>query len=180
MIEALNNLLPQTQCGQCGFNGCRPYAAAILEDDDNINQCPPGGDAGIARIAAFLKVPTKLLNSQFGEHKPKSVALIDEALCIGCVKCIVACPVDAIIGAAKHMHTVITAECTGCELCLAPCPIDCITMIPLENVALAPTNLHAKQRYNARQQRKEIEMVEKAERSRLQKERLLAQQSSPI
>ena len=174
MIEALNDLLPQTQCGQCGFNGCRPYAAAILEEDADINQCPPGGDVGIANIAAFLGVAIKPLNSQFGEHKPKSVALIDEALCIGCVKCIVACPVDAIIGAAKHMHTVITAECTGCELCLAPCPIDCITMIPLENVALAPTNLHAKQRYNARQQRKEIEIIEKAERSRLQKESLLA------
>ncbi len=177
MIEALNNLLPQTQCGQCGFNGCRPYAAAILEDDADINQCPPGGDEGIARIAAFLNVSAKPLNSQFGEHKLKSVALIDEALCIGCVKCIIACPVDAIIGAAKHMHTVIAAECTGCELCVAPCPIDCITMIPLENVALAPTNLHAKQRYIARQQRKEIELAEKVERSRLQKERLLAQKT---
>lgn len=177
MIEALNNLLPQTQCGQCGFNGCRPYAAAILENDADINQCPPGGNEGIARIAAFLNVPAKPLNSQFGEHKPKSVAVIDEALCIGCVKCILACPVDAIVGAAKHMHTVIAAECTGCELCVAPCPIDCIAIIPLENADFAPTNLHAKQRYEARNQRKEKETIEKTERLRQQKARLLTQKT---
>ncbi len=174
MLESLNNLLPQTQCGQCSFNGCRPYAEAIIAGEADINQCPPSGDAGIARIAAFLNVPSKPLNSQFGEHKPKSVAVIDEAQCIGCVKCIAVCPVDAIVGAAKWMHTVITAECTGCELCVAPCPIDCITLQSLENPDFAPTNLHAKQRYEARNKRKEMEMIEKTERLRQQKARLLA------
>ena len=173
MLESLNNLLPQTQCGQCSFNGCRPYAEAIIAGEADINQCPPSGDAGIARIAAFLNVPSKPLNSQFGEHKPKSVAVIDEAQCIGCVKCIAVCPVDAIVGAAKWMHTVITAECTGCELCVAPCPIDCITLQSLENPDFAPTNLHAKQRYEARNKRKEMEMIEKTECLRQQKARLL-------
>ncbi len=174
MLESLNNLLPQTQCGQCSFTGCRPYAEAILLGDADINQCPPSGDVGIAKLAEFLGIAPKPLNSQFGEHKPKSVAVIDEAQCIGCVKCIAACPVDAIIGAAKWMHTVITRECTGCELCVAPCPIDCISMLPLENVDFAPTNLHAKQRYETRNQRKEKEAIEKAERLRQQKARLLA------
>lgn len=174
MLESLNHLLPQTQCGQCSFNGCRPYAEAIIAGDADINQCPPSGDAGIARLAALLGVAPKPLNSQFGEHKPKSIAVIDEAQCIGCVKCIVACPVDAIVGAAKWMHTVIAAECTGCELCVAPCPIDCISMIPLKNVDFAPSNLHAKQRYESREQRKEKEAIEKTERLRQQKARLLA------
>lgn len=174
MLESLNDLLPQMQCGQCSFNGCRPYAEAIIAGEADINQCPPSGDAGIERIATFLNVPAKPLNSQFGVHKPRSVAVIDEAQCIGCVKCIVACPVDAIVGAAKWMHTVIAAECTGCELCIAPCPVDCITLLPLENPDSAPSNLHAKQRYIARQQRKEKEVFEKAERLRQQKARLLA------
>ena len=149
----------------------------MLENDADINQCPPGGDVGIVRIAAFLNVPPKPLNSQFGEHKPKSVAVIDETQCIGCVKCILACPVDAIVGAAKYMHTVITSECTGCELCIAPCPIDCITIIPLKDAALAPTNLHAKQRYETRLARKEVEALEKTERLREQKARLLNESS---
>jgi electron transport complex protein RnfB len=173
VIEALNDLLPQTQCGQCGFKGCRPYAEAIIAGESDINQCPPGGDIGIAKIAAFLNVPTKPLNTQFGEHKPKSVAIIDETQCIGCVKCILACPVDAIIGTTKKMHTVIASECTGCELCVAPCPIDCISIKLLENSELAPTNLQAKKRYEARLERKEKEAFAKAEKSRLQKARLL-------
>lgn len=174
MIEQLNDLLPQTQCGQCSFKGCRPYAEAILAGDADINQCPPSGDEGIAKIAAFLNVPAKPLNTQFGEHKSKSVAVIDEASCIGCVKCIAVCPVDAILGSSKMMHTVILSECTGCELCIAPCPVDCISMHILENPQLAPTNLHAKKRYEARLTRKEKEALEKAEKLRLQKERLLA------
>jgi electron transport complex protein RnfB len=174
VLESLNNLLPQTQCGQCSFNGCRPYAEAIMAGDADINQCPPSGDAGIARIAALLGIAPKPLNLQFGEHKPKSVAVIDEAQCIGCVKCIAACPVDAIIGAAKYMHTVISAECTGCELCVAPCPIDCISIVSLENPDFAPANLHAKQRYETRNQRKEKDAIEKSERLRQQKARLLA------
>lgn len=162
------------QCGQCSFSGCRPYAEAILAGEADINQCPPSGDLGIAKMAAVLDVPAKPLNTQFGEHKPKSIAVIDEAQCIGCVKCIAVCPVDAIVGTAKWMHTVITSECIGCELCMTPCPVDCITMLPLENPDFAPSNLHAKQRYIARQQRKEMDALEKAERLRQQKARLLA------
>lgn len=172
MIEALNNLLPQTQCGQCSFKGCRPYAEAILSGEADINQCPPSGDEGIVKIAAFLNVPAKPLNTQFGVHKPKSVAVIDEASCIGCVKCIAACPVDAILGSSKMLHTVISSECTGCELCIAPCPVDCISMQVLANQQLAPTNLHVKKRYENRLARTEKEAIEKAEKLRLQKERL--------
>jgi Na+-translocating ferredoxin:NAD+ oxidoreductase subunit B len=131
LIEAINQLLPQTQCGQCGYAGCKPYATAISEQQADINQCPPGGDEGIAQLAAFLGRPSLPLNPKFGVIKPKSVARIDEETCIGCVKCIQACPVDAIVGASKLMHTVIAAECTGCELCIAPCPVDCISMHPL-------------------------------------------------
>ncbi len=173
MLETLNDLLPQIQCGQCSFKGCRPYAEAILSGEADINQCPPSGDEGIAKIAAFLGVPIKSLNSQFGEHKPKSVAVIDEASCIGCVKCIAVCPVDAIVGASKLMHTVISVECTGCELCILPCPMDCIVMLPRENNDVAPSNLHAKTRYENRLIRLEKEAAEKAEFKRQQKARLL-------
>ena len=173
MLEALNNLLPQTQCGQCSFKGCRPYAEAILAGDADINQCPPSGDEGIAKIAAYLGVPTKPLNSQFGEHKAKSVAFIDEVNCIGCVKCIAVCPVDAIIGASKKMHTIITTECTGCELCLPPCPMDCIVILPLTNVNSAVAPSQAKQRYETRLVRLEKEVLAKTEFKRQQKARLL-------
>ncbi len=173
MLEALNNLLPQTQCGQCSFKGCRPYAEAILAGEADINQCPPSGDEGIARIAAFLGVQAKPLNSQFGQHKPKSVAFIDEVSCIGCVKCIAACPVDAIVGAAKQMHTVISSECTGCELCIPPCPMDCIVMLPRENADAAPSPFYAKQRYENHLVRLEKEVSAKAEFKRQQKARLL-------
>lgn len=161
------------QCGQCSFKGCRPYAEAILSGEADINQCPPSGDEGIAKIAALLGVPTKSLNSQFGEHKPKSVALIDEEKCIGCVKCIAVCPVDAIVGASKLTHTVIAAECTGCELCIPPCPMDCITMLPRENNRFAPSNLHAKTRYEMRLTRLEKEAAQKVEFKRQQKAKLL-------
>lgn len=130
LIEKIDAILPQTQCRQCGFSGCRPYAAAIAEGTANINQCPPGDDAGIQKLADLLGVRPIALNSAHGVPKPRAVALIDEQICIGCTLCIAACPVDAIVGAAKQMHTVIVAECTGCELCLAPCPVDCISMIP--------------------------------------------------
>ncbi len=131
LVEKIDALLPQTQCGQCGYPGCRPYAQAIAEGRADINQCPPGGEEGIRQLAELLGVEPKPLNPQHGQMKPKAVALIDENLCIGCTLCIQACPVDAIVGAAKQMHTVIAAECTGCELCLPPCPVDCITMVPV-------------------------------------------------
>lgn len=131
LVEKIDTLLPQTQCGQCGYPGCRPYAQAIAEGRADINQCPPGGEEGIRQLAELLGVEPKPLNPAHGQTKPKAVALIDEGLCIGCTLCLQACPVDAIVGAAKQMHTVIAAECTGCELCLPPCPVDCIAMVPL-------------------------------------------------
>jgi len=130
IVEQINALLPQTQCAQCSFPGCRPYAEAIARGEADINQCPPGGEAGIRALAQLLGREAKPLNAAHGPNKPPMVALIDESRCIGCVLCIKACPVDAIIGAAKHMHSVLEEDCTGCELCIAPCPVDCIEMVP--------------------------------------------------
>jgi electron transport complex protein RnfB len=129
LIEAIDQLLPQTQCGQCNYPGCRPYATAIVEGAADINQCPPGGMLGIHALAELLGREPKPLNPANGIEKPRVVALIVEEDCIGCTKCIQACPVDAIIGASKRMHTVIAELCTGCELCLPPCPVDCIELV---------------------------------------------------
>jgi electron transport complex protein RnfB len=131
IADQIDAILPQTQCGQCGFAGCRPYAEAIANGEVEINQCPPGGDSVIQALAELLGVDPKPLNAEHGEHTEKRVACIDEQTCIGCTLCIQACPVDAILGAAKQMHTVIASECTGCDLCVAPCPVDCISMLPL-------------------------------------------------
>lgn len=130
VVDKIDALLPQTQCGQCNYPGCRPYALAIATGEADINQCPPGGEAGVQALADLLGVEAKPLDPEHGEEKPKTLAVIDEQVCIGCTLCIQACPVDAILGAAKQMHTVIAAECTGCELCLPPCPVDCIIMEP--------------------------------------------------
>lgn len=129
IVDQIDSLLPQTQCGQCGFAGCRPYSTAIAKGEADINQCPPGGEVTIQALADLLGQDPKPLNPENGAHSIKTVALIDEQVCIGCTLCIQACPVDAIVGAAKQMHTVINDECTGCELCVPPCPVDCITMI---------------------------------------------------
>lgn len=129
LSEQINALLPQTQCGQCGYPGCRPYAEAIAEGDA-INKCPPGGEETIQQLAKLLDVPAQPLDASHGVEQAPMVAYIHEDLCIGCTKCILACPVDAILGAAKQMHTVIADECTGCDLCVEPCPVDCIDMIP--------------------------------------------------
>ena len=126
--DAIDDLLPQTQCGQCGYAGCRPYAQAVAAGTAPINQCPPGGNEVIAEIAALLGVTTLPLNTSHGFITPPAVARIIENECIGCTLCLAACPVDAIIGARKLMHTVIAAECTGCALCLPPCPVDCIVI----------------------------------------------------
>jgi electron transport complex protein RnfB len=124
IVEQVNELLPQTQCAQCGYPGCRPYAEAVVDGSAAINLCPPGGDETVRRLARLLgKEPQPL-----AETAIKAVAVIDEAACIGCFHCRNACPVDAIIGAPQFMHTVIADECTGCELCIAPCPVDCITL----------------------------------------------------
>lgn len=131
LVDKIDAVLPQTQCGQCGYPGCKPYATAIAEGTADINQCPPGGEEGIHKLADLLGMEYKPFGSST-VTKPKAVALIDESICIGCTLCIQACPVDAIVGAAKQMHTVIAAECTGCELCLTPCPVDCISMVAIE------------------------------------------------
>lgn len=128
LADQINGLLPQTQCGQCGYPGCRPYAQAIAEGDA-INKCPPGGQETIDSLADLLDVEPEPLDAEHGVEKEARVALIREDECIGCTKCIQACPVDAILGAAKHMHTVIADECTGCDLCVEPCPVDCIDMV---------------------------------------------------
>jgi electron transport complex protein RnfB len=127
---AIDRVLPQTQCTQCGYPACRPYARAVARGEAEINRCPPGGDAGIRRLAALTGRPYQPLDPACGVEQARRVALIEEALCIGCTVCIDACPVDAIIGAHKQMHTVITELCTGCELCVQPCPVDCIAMVP--------------------------------------------------
>ncbi|MBI4808641.1 MAG: electron transport complex subunit RsxB [Nitrosomonadales bacterium] len=127
LVEKIDAVLPQTQCGQCGYPGCKPYAEAIAKGEADINKCPPGGEEGIRKLADLLGVDYK----PFGEGaapKAKAVAFIDEQTCIGCTLCLQACPVDAIAGAAKQMHTIIASECTGCELCVEPCPVDCISM----------------------------------------------------
>jgi electron transport complex protein RnfB len=135
LIEAIDALLPQTQCAKCGYAGCGPYAQAIAAGEADINQCPPGGARVIRELAQLLGRAEKPLNAANGTEGPRSAALIDESRCIGCMLCIKACPVDAIVGAAKCMHTVLTQYCTGCELCLTPCPVDCIDMVELGTLA---------------------------------------------
>jgi electron transport complex protein RnfB len=129
LAERIDRLLPQTQCGQCGFAGCKPYALAIAREQADIDQCPPGGAAGVQALAELLGRRAKPVNPEHGIEKPKLLALIREDECIGCTKCIQACPVDAIIGAPKMMHTVLADLCTGCELCIPPCPVDCIDLV---------------------------------------------------
>jgi len=165
LIEKIDAILPQTQCRKCGFTGCRPYAEAIVEGRADINQCPPGGQQGLEKIAELLGVPAKSLDTTHGFPRSNQVvAWIDEHLCIGCTFCIQSCPVDAIVGAAKQMHTVIADECTGCDLCVAPCPMDCIRMIPVDkkvtdsvnspiDVVIKQAANKARSRYQFRQQR---------------------------
>jgi electron transport complex protein RnfB len=178
LIEAIDALLPQTQCTKCGYQGCRPYAEAIARGDADINQCPPGGEAGIRKLAQLLGRERKILNPANGIEKPRTAALIDESRCIGCMLCINACPVDAIIGSPKQMHTVLTEFCTGCDLCVPPCPVDCIEMVELgalaergnrHATALAGQSVEAMaaialSRYQFRQLRLEREKIEREQR----------------
>ena len=139
LANRIDALLPQTQCARCGYDGCKPYADAIAAGSAAINQCPPGGAATITALAMLLKCEPLPLNPANGvEPAADLIAMIDESRCIGCYKCILACPVDAIVGAAKRMHTVITAECSGCELCIPPCPVDCIVLEPRPSSLPAP------------------------------------------
>jgi len=129
LVDQIDSILPQTQCGQCDFPGCRPYAEAIASGEAEINQCPPGGQDGVDALAELLDVETLTLNEEHGETKPKRIAIVDENVCIGCTLCIQACPVDAFVGSSKVMTQVISSECTGCDLCLPVCPVDCINMV---------------------------------------------------
>jgi electron transport complex protein RnfB len=153
LVDRIDALLPQTQCTKCGYDGCLPYAQAIADGAAPINRCPPGGDEGIASLAALLDTPVLPLDLSRGEPGPLLVARIDEEHCIGCMLCIKACPVDAIVGANKRMHTVLSDWCTGCDLCIPPCPVDCIEMVPA-NRAWTPTDATlGRQRHRMRQTR---------------------------
>ena len=136
IVDQIDALLPQTQCGQCTYPGCRPYAEAMAAGEADINQCPPGGEVTIQALADLLGMDAKPLNAEHGEHSEKTVVTIDEQVCIGCTLCIQACPVDAILGAAKQMHTIIKDECTGCDLCIPPCPVECIHIVPVKTTVL--------------------------------------------
>lgn len=156
--NAIDALLPQTQCRQCGYASCRPYAEAIAAGTAAINQCPPGGAELIDELAALLGVTVLPLNGACGTATAPAIAVIDEAACIGCTLCIPACPVDAIVGARRLMHTVIAAECTGCGLCLPPCPVDCIAMVPTgaprDHAAQRAAAARLRERFMAHQQRR--------------------------
>ena len=170
LVEQLNNALPQTQCTRCGDPDCQRYAEAIVQGEADINQCPPGGTEGVERLAALTGKPALPLNPENGLEGPRTIAIIDEAWCIGCTLCIAVCPTDAIIGANKRMHTVVESYCTGCELCIPACPVDCISLEPIDinlsGWASWPQELAnlARQRYDTRLARLKREAVEHDER----------------
>lgn len=165
LIQQVDALLPQTQCEQCEYKGCYAYAEAIVTSDAKINRCPPGGDAVIASLSQLLNQPLMPLNTDLGVYKPPQVVRIEEDYCIGCMKCIIACPVEAIVGARRLMHTVIQEECTGCELCIPPCPLNCIVIEPLDprlgeaTIGLSDWEktraLKSRQRFNAKKSRED-------------------------
>jgi electron transport complex protein RnfB len=155
LLARIDAALPQTQCTRCGYPTCRAYAQALADNEADIDRCPPGGEDGVAALAGLLGRSPKPLNPDCGVEQAPLVALIDEDVCIGCTKCIQACPVDAIVGAAKRMHTIIASECTGCELCLPPCPVDCIALVPIAPAPLARAQVlaraaHARERFEER------------------------------
>ncbi len=169
-VEQINQALPQTQCTRCGYPDCQRYAQAIAQGEAGINQCPPGGSEGVARLAALTGQPVVPLNPENGLEGPRTIAIIDEAWCIGCTLCIAVCPTDAIVGANKRMHTVVENYCTGCELCIPACPVDCISLEPIDinlsGWASWPQTLAdlARQRYDARTARLQREATEHDER----------------
>ena len=169
-VEQINQALPQTQCTRCGYPDCQRYAQAIAQGEAGINQCPPGGSEGVARLAALTGQPVVPLNPENGLEGPRTIAIIDEAWCIGCTLCIAVCPTDAIVGANKRMHTVVENYCTGCELCIPACPVDCISLEPIDinlsGWASWPQTLAdlARQRYDARTARLQREAIEHDER----------------
>jgi electron transport complex protein RnfB len=166
LVEAIDRVLPQTQCTKCGYPDCRAYAQAVARGDAGINQCAPGGDRGIRLLAAVTGRPYEPLDPTYGEERPRQVAMIDEARCIGCTLCIRACPVDAIVGAAKLLHTVVADLCTGCELCVAPCPVDCIAMEPASGEDWDEHRAaDARVRYDTRAARQSRERAERVKQS---------------
>ena len=185
LVDQIDAILPQTQCSQCDFPGCRPYAEAIANGDAEINQCPPGGQEGVDALAELLGVETLLLDDTHGENKPKRIALVDEKVCIGCTLCIQACPVDAFVGSSKVMTQVIAKECTGCDLCLPVCPVDCINMIEVKPTIQIPfinyyqfyNSLYEKQTQEKAQRDKARERFEfreiRLERNRRERTKLL-------
>ncbi|HEV8444581.1 MAG TPA: RnfABCDGE type electron transport complex subunit B [Steroidobacteraceae bacterium] len=165
--DSIDDLLPQTQCTRCGYSGCRPYAEAIAQGEANINQCPPGGTETMLALADLTGRDPLPLNGANGVEAAPAVAFIDEARCIGCTRCLPPCPVDAIVGAPRLMHTVLVELCTGCELCIAPCPVDCIVMMPLlaspAHAALSlPPPAASRARYRAHQARTALRAAEKS------------------
>jgi len=170
LADRIDALLPQTQCTKCGYDGCRPYADAIAGGAAPINRCPPGGDEGIAALSDLLGTPVLPLDTTRGEPGPLLVARIDESHCIGCTLCIQACPVDAIVGANKHMHTVLDDWCTGCDLCVAPCPVDCIEMVPAGRAWSAQDAAISRQRHRSH--------LARAERLAADNARLMAPEAS--
>lgn len=153
LTQRIDALLPQTQCTRCGYDACLPYAEAIALNNEAINRCPPGGDAGIAALAKLTGQAIQALDPDCGTYTQTTVALIDEEHCIGCTLCIQACPVDAIVGANKLMHTVLSNRCTGCDLCVAPCPVDCIQMVPIDREWTSNLADQARLHYEQRTQR---------------------------
>ena len=182
-VGAVDALLPQTQCTRCGYQGCLPYAAAVVCGEADINQCPPGGEATIAQLAALTRRPAKPLNPANGIEAPPTVAFIDEERCIGCTKCLPPCPVDAIVGATRRMHTVLYEICTGCELCVAPCPVDCISMVPRssfpEITPQLPPPDDSRARYAARNDRIARRAAEKSSRLTAKKNAAYGPKDSP-
>ena len=169
MVERLHAALPQTQCTRCGYPDCRAYAQAVAEGQAQINQCPPGGSEGIARLAALTGLPVLPLNPEHGQESVRRVAVIDEAWCIGCTLCLPVCPTDAIVGANKRMHTVVEPHCTGCELCIPVCPVDCISLEPVTQATgwqawSAQQAQGALQRYSVHQLRLEQAPARQAQR----------------
>jgi electron transport complex protein RnfB len=173
LADRIDAILPQTQCEQCGFHGCRPYAEAIASNEAPINRCPPGGAAGIRALADLLDCPPLPLDPAHGVEKPRTLARIVEADCIGCTKCIQACPVDAIVGAAKLMHTVIEDDCTGCELCVPACPVDCIVLLPMPPAQIDSAHADAAREHFQRRE-------SRLERLRIEHEQQLAARKAAV